>query len=63
MNIWGVAFMSLYQEILKQTRDDKLLREFIRKIRHCGNHGNSMNIGMMTTVIDIYKNKYSDPIG
>ena len=53
MNISGVAFMSFTDGTFEQTRDDKLLREFIRKIRRCGNHGNSTNIGMMTTVIDI----------
>ena len=53
MNIWGVDFMSLTSGDFEQTWDDRSLREFIRKIRRCGNYGNSMSIGMMTTVTDI----------
>ena len=53
MNILGVNFMSLTLGDFEQTRDDKLLREFIRKIRHCENHENPTNMGIMTTVIDI----------
>ena len=50
MNILGVNFMSLTLGDFEQTRDDKLLREFIRKIRHCGKHS---YFKMMTTMIDI----------
>lgn len=53
MNILGVNFMSLTSGDFEQTRDDRLLGEIIRKIRRCENHGNPMDIGMMTTVIDI----------
>ena len=53
MNILGIDFMSLTSGDFEQTWDDRLLRECNRKIRHCGNHGNSMSIGMMTTVTDI----------
>ena len=52
MNILGVDFMSLTSGYFEQTWDDILLRETIRKIRRCGNHGNPKNMGMMTTVID-----------
>ena len=53
MNIFGVDFMSLTSGDFEQTWDDRLLRKTIRKIRRCGNHGNPINFGMMTTVIDI----------
>ena len=50
MNIWGVDFMSFTDVIFEQTWDNRLLREFIRKIRHCGKYS---YFKMMTTVIDI----------
>ena len=53
MNVLDVGFMSFTDRVFEQTWDDRLLGECNRKIRRCGNHGNSINIGMMTTVIDI----------
>ena len=53
MNILGVDFMSFTDGTFEQTWDDRLPREFIRKIRHCVNHENPTNIGMLTTVLDI----------
>ena len=50
MNILGADFMSLTSEDFEQAWDDRLLREFIRKIRRCGKYS---YFKMMTTVIDI----------
>lgn len=44
MNILGVDFMSLTSGDFEQTWDERLLGEFIRMIRRCGNHGNPTNI-------------------
>ena len=50
MNILGVDFMCLTSGDFEQTRDDRVLEEFIRKIRHCGKYS---YFRMMTTVIDV----------
>ena len=41
MNILSVDFMSFTSGAFEQTWGDRLIRKTIRKIRRCGNHGNS----------------------